>query len=150
MCSPLTCFRFSLIFFFAVMPIYNLYFAWCWILIGLLTGTVQGLFFHHETWLGGYGSWERRMTRLGHVAFFGTGVLNLCFAATVILLDLEWTLLWLISSLLILGAVTMSGTCYLSAWHKPLRHLFFIPVLSLIAAVGLVAVSFTGLATAGM
>ena len=36
--------------------------------------------------------------------------------------------------LFVAGAVSMPTVCFLSAWRKPLRHLFFIPVLSLIGA----------------
>ena len=54
----------------------NLLVAWLAILIGLVTGTVLGLFFHEENWMGGYGSWRRRMVRLGHISFFGTGSLE--------------------------------------------------------------------------
>ena len=53
--------------------------AWLAILAGLVTGTVIGLFFHDPDWMGGYGSWRRRMMRLGHISFFGTGFLNLAF-----------------------------------------------------------------------
>ncbi len=117
----------------------NLQFSWIWILAGLLTGTVQGLFFHREDWLGGYGSWPRRLSRLGHIAFFGTGLINMCFAFTVLLLHLNTPLIDMIGWLLILGAVSMSSICYLSAWRKPFRHLFFIPVISLLLGVGLFA-----------
>ena len=51
----------------------HLVIAWVAILVGLLSGTVIGQFFHREEWLGGYHSWRRRMVRLGHVAFLGTG-----------------------------------------------------------------------------
>ena len=123
------------------MALFNLYFAWCWFLVGLITGAIQGLFFHREQWLGGYASWPRRMTRLGHIAFFGTGLLNLCFALTVMQVGLEGLLLDAASVLLIVGAVTMSSVCYLAAWLKPMRHLFFVPVTSLLAGVGLLLVS---------
>lgn len=123
------------------MPIYNLYFAWCWFLMGLTTGMLQGLFFHREDWLGGYGSWPRRMTRLGHIAFFGTGLLNLCFAFTAFQLAMDGPLVAATSLLLIIGAVTMSTVCYLAAWRKPVRQLFFIPVASLLAGVLLLIVA---------
>jgi hypothetical protein len=131
------------------MSLYNLYFAWCWFLLGLGTGAVQGLFFHRENWLGGYGSWPRRMTRLGHIAFFGTGLLNLCFAFTVLQVNLAGRALEVASTLLIVGAVTMSSVCYLSAWRKSLRQLFFIPVASLLVGVGLLLVSLFGAVTSG-
>jgi hypothetical protein len=108
----------------------HLVIAWVAILVGLLSGTVIGLFFHREEWLGGYHSWRRRMVRLGHVAFLGTGLLNLAFAITVGALRLGGPLR-LASALFILGAVSMPAVCFLAAWRKPLRHLFFIPVLSL-------------------
>ena len=115
----------------------HLVIAWVAILVGLLSGTVIGLFFHREEWLGGYHSWRRRMVRLGHVAFLGTGLLNLAFAITVGALGLGGTAIRLASALFILGAVSMPAVCFLTAWRSPLRHLFFIPVLSLIGgAVG--------------
>jgi len=119
------------------MEMINLTFAWCWFLMGVASGTVQGLWFHGDAWLGGYGSWPRRLTRLGHIAFFGTGLLNLCFALTVLQLGLVSPLVRWASPLMMVGAISMSAVCYLAAWKKPLRHLFFIPVISLLAGVGL-------------
>jgi hypothetical protein len=108
--------------------------GWSVILIGLLSGTMIGLYFHRDEWLGGYDSWRRRMVRLGHISFVGTGLLNLAFAATVPALA-GWPYVRLPSVLFIAGAVTMPGVCFLAAWRKPLRHLFFIPVVSLVGAV---------------
>lgn len=121
------------------MAVVNLSFAWCWFLAGIVSGTAAGLRFHHERWLGGYDSWPRRLTRLGHIAFFGTGLLNLCFALTVLAIDLDGRLVQWASPLLMVGAVAMSGVCYLAAWRKPWRHLFFIPVISLLLGVALTA-----------
>lgn len=52
----------------------NLYVGWGAILCGLSVGAGMGVFFHDESWLGGYASRRRRMLRLGHVALVGTGV----------------------------------------------------------------------------
>jgi hypothetical protein len=109
----------------------NLYAAWIGILVGSLAGAVQGLFFHRDDWLGGYGSWPRRMMRLGHISFFGLGFINLAFALTVRDLPAEGNLVWT-SRLFILGAFTMPLLCYLSSYKDFFRHLFFIPVLSVI------------------
>ena len=108
-------------------------FAWFWILLGLLSGVGMGLFFHDERWLGGYGSWERRMVRLGHISFFGTGLLCLMLAVTRVV----WPSadLGIATTALIGGAVAMPTVCLLAAWRKPARHLFFIPVLCLLAGV---------------
>ena len=105
-------------------------FAWVWILLGLLSGVWMGLRFHDDRWLGGYGSWRRRMVRLGHVSFFGTGGLCLMLAMS----ERTWfgvsqtsAAFWLLA-----GSVLMPAVCFLSAWRKPFRHLFALPVCSLV------------------
>ena len=117
----------------------NLYSAWIGILVGMIAGAVQGLFFHGDDWLGGYGSWRRRLMRLGHISFFGIAFVNLAFVYTAdrivvagdpIVTPIVWA-----SYLFIAGAVLMPLVCYLSAWIKGFRHAFFLPVCSLIGAV---------------
>jgi hypothetical protein len=112
------------------MPTANLVGGWLGMLAGVLSGAVVGLFFHREDWMGGYGSYRRRLTRLGHIAFFGLGFLNLMFAATAAQLYLHGDYFAIASWALIVGAVTMPLCCFLSAWRKPLRHLFPVPVLA--------------------
>jgi len=51
----------------------NLTAGWLGILAGVVSGCAIGLFFHRADWLGGYASFRRRMTRLGHISFFGLG-----------------------------------------------------------------------------
>ena len=120
----------------------NLLVGWAAILVGLLTGAGIGLFFYGEDWLGGYGSWRRRMLRLAHVAMVGTGPLNIAFALTArdeaLWIEMDRGLnpaAWLASALLVLGAVAMPLVCLLSAWRKGMRHLFFIPVACLVIAI---------------
>src|SRR5262245_55221264 len=115
----------------------NLTAAWVGILLGCVSGAVQGLFFHDEHWLGGYGSWRRRMLRLAHISFFGVAFLNLAFVATVMIADYRiggFTA----SCLFIAGAVGMPLICYLSAWRQPFRYCFAVPVACLTAAAVLV------------
>jgi hypothetical protein len=112
------------------MPTMNLIGGWLGMLAGVLSGAVIGLFFHRDDWMGGYGSYRRRLTRLGHIAFFGLGFLNLMFAATVAQLFLGGRSFAIASWALIVGAITMPVCCFLSAWRKPLRHLFPVPVLA--------------------
>ena len=112
----------------------NLWAAWIGILAGMVSGATFGLFFHEESWLGGYNSWPRRLLRLGHISFFGLAFLNFAFALTLKLggeVRGDRAASWL----LIAGAVLMPTVCALAAWKKPLRHLFFLPVLSLMGAV---------------
>ena len=104
----------------------NLLAGWIGFLAGAITGALLGLFFHHDSWLGGYGSWPRRLLRLGHIACFGLGLLNLLFALSAATLPPS-PFIRAASFLLILGLITMPLNCFLAAWRKPLRHAFFIP-----------------------
>ncbi len=122
------------------MAQWNLLFGWFWMLVGMMGGAMIGLSFHNEKWLGGYGSWRRRMVRLAHVAFFGTGLINIAFALSVRSLADEGeagVLLNASAVSLLIGATTMPLVCYGSAWRVGVRHLFFIPVVCLIGAVAI-------------
>lgn len=99
----------------------------------MVSGVIPGLFFRGEKWMGGYASWERRLTRLGHISFFGLGFINLAFGLTMRSFGITENLHWP-SLLFIVGAISMPTVCYLCAWKPPIRHLFFIPVLSLLIA----------------
>lgn len=113
----------------------NVLFAWSWVLCGLISGTAIGLFFHRQDWLGGYASWQRRMVRLGHISFLGTGLLNLGYGLCVVVQEVS-PQPRLASAAFIVGAVTMPLVCFLSAWNDRWRHLFFIPVASLLLGTG--------------
>ena len=115
----------------------NLQAGWTSILLGFFAGAVPGLFFAREDWLGGYGSWRRRMLRLAHISFFGLGFINLAFALTLghESLATGHGHLGVASWLLVAGNVTMPVTCYLAAWKTPFRHLFAIPVTCLVLGV---------------
>lgn len=116
----------------------NLIGGWVDMLAGVLAGAIIGLFFHRDDWMGGYGSYRRRLIRLGHISFFGLGFLNLIFAATVVQLQLPFGYLQVASISLLAAAITMPVICFLSAWRKPMRHLFPVPVLA--AIVGILAI----------
>lgn len=112
----------------------NFYFAWWWMLAGLVSGAVIGWFFFRPQWLGGYDSWQRRMVRLGHIAFLGTGLLNLAFALSVDDRQLQGEP-QVASWLLVVGGVAMPTACFLSAWKPGWRAVFAVPVLSLVGGV---------------
>jgi hypothetical protein len=109
----------------------NLLAAWLGILAGFVAGAVQGLFFHADDWFGGYASWRRRMLRLGHISFFGLAGINLAYAVSVPLLAPAGHGPWP-ARLFVVGAITMPLVCYLSAYRKPFRHLFPVPVTALL------------------
>jgi hypothetical protein len=109
--------------------------GWLGMLLGVISGAVIGLFFHREDWMGGYASYRRRLTRLGHISFFGLALVNFSFAFTqhVLALSAPWGLVAMWAFLV--GALSMPACCFLSAWRKPFRHLFFIPVSGVLLGV---------------
>jgi len=109
----------------------NLLAAWAGMLLGFLSGMAMGLFFHRENWLGGYGSFKRRMYRLAHISLFGLGAVNFFFYFTARALP-AGTMLSLASSAFIAGAIIMPVCCILMAHFPNTRSLFALPVLSLI------------------
>lgn len=119
------------------MPI-NEAFGWTWILAGIVTGLVLGLYFHRDDWLGGYDSLRRRLVRLGHISFIGLGALNILFALSGPRLHLPSGPLVLASRALVVGGVSMPLCCALMAWRRGFHLLFGVPVASLLLGVGLV------------
>jgi len=108
--------------------------GWALVLAAFVTGGALGLFFHRENFLGGYNSFRRRIWRLGHIALAALGMINLLFALSPWPGAGSWQA-DAASALFIVGGVSMPAVCFLTGWRTPLRHLFFIPVLSLFFAV---------------
>lgn len=108
--------------------------GWIGVLGGVLSGAIIGLFFHRDDWVGGYGSFSRRMIRLGHISFFGIGFLNFALGLTFTAVSLSSSHVQVAAYAMVVGAMTMPLVCFLTAWRKPFRHLFFIPVLSVLAS----------------
>ncbi len=107
-------------------------------LLGFVSGMLLGLFFHREDWLGGYGSFKRRMYRLGHISFFGLGVVNLLFYLTTQNLGLAGPAVGIASWAFIAGAITMPACCGVMAHFPKTRLIFAVPVISLILGGALV------------
>jgi hypothetical protein len=113
----------------------NWYFGWSLELAGLVSGVGMGLGFEREDFLGGYASFRRRILRLGHIALAELGILNVLFSIAP---PAAGAAQRSAGMLLIVGGITMPAICFLAAWKSRFRCLFFVPVLSLIAAVILV------------
>ena len=109
--------------------------AWIGMFFGVLSGAIIGLFFHREDWMGGYNSFRRRMTRLGHISFFGLGFVNFFFAISHQMAGVSQSLALYAAIAFTIGAATMPTCCFLSAWRKPFRHFFFIPVSGVSAGI---------------
>jgi hypothetical protein len=107
-------------------------FGWLWISLGFVSGIGLGLGFQREEFLGGYGSWPRRLLRLGHVSLFALGALNILFALSVPRIGMRSELVSLASWSLVGGAVLMPACCCASAWRKGWARTFAVPVVLLV------------------
>lgn len=110
-------------------------FAWFWVGLGVLSGALIGLGFRRPGFLGGYDAWPRRMVRLGHIAFFGTGMLCLLMAGTLSRHMLPEGVRDVVVGGLMLGAVGMPAVCFASAALPRLTPMFAVPVLLIGASV---------------
>lgn len=116
-------------------PELNLLAGWIGMLGGVLSGALIGLFFHKEEWMGGYASFRRRLARLGHISFFGLGFVNLLFGLSVNAVHIPIINSTISSVSFLVGAISMPLTCFLTAWRQYFRHLFPIPVASVLIGI---------------
>jgi hypothetical protein len=114
----------------------NWHAGWWMILAAFVSGAGIGLCFHKEDFWGGYASFRRRIVRLGHIAFAALGMMNVVYGLSPLpVADSHFATAAGIC--FVVGGVSMPLVCFLSGWKMLFRHLFFIPVISLIAAVSL-------------
>ncbi len=114
--------------------------AWAFVLLGFVSGAVLGVGFHSAEFLGGYDSWRRRLLRLGHIACVALGLLQMAYALSPAA-QVDGAFGAACRALWFVGALAMPLVCWLAAWRKPLRHLFALPVTSLIAAATLTLIA---------
>lgn len=119
------------------IPIYawTILAGWSATLAGVVSGAIVGVFFHRDDFLGGYGSFRRRLFRLGHISFFGLGFTNILFGLTLYAFGWTGFLAAAASIALIASVATMPVCCYLAGWRKSFRHLFPIPVVGAAGAI---------------
>ena len=111
------------------MAQWNLWAGWTGMMFGLVSGAVIGLKFHHEDFAGGYASFPRRMLRIGHLAFFGLGIINVLFALTLTSSGVVLSYPAVASVSLAAAVFLMPAVCFLTAWKQPFRHVFPLPVI---------------------
>jgi hypothetical protein len=90
-------------------------------------------------WIGEYGDLPRRLVRLGHIAFFGLGFLNLHLARELPDLALGAAGKRLASWLMNFGNILLPPALFAAALVAPAKYLLPIPALSVLAALALVA-----------
>ena len=108
--------------------------GWLLVLAAFVSGAVLGIGWHREEFLGGYASVRRRVVRLGHIAFAALGLMNVIFSLSPLPTP-GTAVARYASACFIAGGVLMPSVCFLTGWRAGWRHLFVVPVLSLVAAV---------------
>ena len=111
------------------MAQWNLWAGWTGMIFGLVSGALIGLKFHEDGFAGGYASFRRRMLRIGHLAFFGLGIINVLFALPLTSSGVILSYPVLASASLAAAVFLMPVVCFLTAWRKPFRQAFPLPVI---------------------
>jgi len=117
-----------------MIHVMNWYGGWGLLLASFVVGAIVGLGFWRENFMGGYGSWRRRMVRLGHIALAALGILNMVYGLAGVPVAGTWQAFGAGVGLLV-GGVAMPLVCFLAAWRMGWRHAFVVPVCALVAAV---------------
>lgn len=118
--------------------------GWVSLVLGASTGVVLGLWSFNgpvavPEWLGEYDDLSRRLARLGHIAFFGLGILNILVARELPRLTLQSTCVTLASWTMNFGNIFLPTVLFAAAaWH-PLKYLLPVPALSVTVALAIVA-----------
>jgi hypothetical protein len=128
--------------------------GWASACLGVLTGAVMGLWSFDgplppPAWLGEYGDTARRLARLGHIAFFGLGILDLLLARELPRSALGPLARRLASGAMIFGNVFLPLTLFAAAAYHPLKYLMGAPVFAVFLALVLAAYGAWGGAAPG-
>lgn len=118
--------------------------GWISIAIGAGLGLLLGLWSFDgpvavPVWVGGYADTSRRLIRLGHIAFFGLGMLNILLSRELRGLRLSGKTRLLTGSLMLAGNLLLPPLLLLSALVPVCKYLLPLPALGLFAAFCLTA-----------
>jgi len=123
---------------------WNRFIGWGSAAVGAATGLVMGLWSFDgpvtvPAWLGEYQETSRRLARLGHIAFFGLGILNLLLARELPSLALGGRGKRIASWAMNLGNVFLPLTLFAAAWYRPLKYSMPFPAVAVFVAMALAA-----------
>jgi len=118
--------------------------GWTSLAVGAATGLVMGLWSFDgpapvPAWLGGYDDVARRLARLGHIACFGLGILNLLLARELAGTALARGPKRVASVAMNVGNVFLPLTLFAAAaWH-PAKYVMSIPATAVLLALSITA-----------
>lgn len=118
--------------------------GWISIAIGAGLGLLLGLWSFDGPvavpgWIGGYAETPRRLIRLGHIAFFGLGMLNVLLSRELPWLQVSAKTKLLTGTCMLTGNLLLPPLLLLSALIPACKYLLPFPALGLFAAFCLTA-----------
>lgn len=124
---------------------WNLGVGWASLAVGATTGLTMGLWSFDgplpvPDMLGEYGDTSRRLARLGHIALFGLGIINILLAREFAQSSLSQRARRFASGAMIFGNVFLPLTLFAAAAFQPLKYFMALPASAVLLAVGIVAV----------
>ncbi len=125
--------------------------GWGSLATGALTGLILGLWSFDGPmptpgWLGAYGDTARRLARLGHIAFFGLGFINLLMARELPHVGLHERTKRMASAAMNFGNVFLPLTLFAAAAYQPLKYFMSVPATSVLLAL---VITFLGVVKGG-
>ena len=118
--------------------------GWLSTCLGVISGSIMGLWsfdgpFAVPAWLGEYDQTSRRLARLGHIAFFGLGILNLLLASEMRRTSLGTIGRRVASWAMNFGNVFLPLTLFAAAAYRPLKYSMSAPALAVFIALAVTA-----------
>ena len=122
----------------------NVRLGWVSLAVGALSGLVLGLWSFDgpvptPPGLEDYQNLSRRLLRLGHIAFFGLGILNLLLARDLNSTALTFRGKSICSFLMNFGNVALPLSLVMAAFWHPLKYLMPVPAMAVTLALVLCA-----------
>ena len=118
--------------------------GWTSLALGAGTGLALGLWSFDgpvpvPQWLGDYSDTSRRLARLGHIAWFGLGIVNLLLAHELPNSALGTRACRVASAAMNLGNAFLPLTLFAAAAYRPLKYFLPVPALCVFLALVLAA-----------
>lgn len=118
--------------------------AWVSLVFGAISGLVFGLWsfggpVEVPAWLDDYGDVSRRLARLGHISFFGLGILNLLLMRELPRCALREQVKRTALIAMNFGNVFLPLTLFAAAIYHPMKYALGLPGLSVALALAITA-----------
>jgi len=118
--------------------------GWVSLACGVATGLVMGLWsfdgpMQTPAWLGEYADTSRRLARLGHIAFFGLGILNILLSHELPKSALSERAKRIAARHMNFGNIVLPVNLFVAAIWRPAKYAMGVPATTVFVALCLAA-----------